>query len=279
MMSDGYSWDGMWVDMCAPNTPSASAPDHCRSIAWPIETNTVPTDSNSAANAAWNTGIRAELVALRAAFGSKILFCNQAISVDGVVNGDFFENYPEAGMVRVPVGEGRHGPVGGPVVLLQGLGLPCRRPEPRLHVGHPSWPSGGTPDWKRVRFGLATALLNAQCFGASDAAHAQAAGGLIWADEYDNAGAGKGYLGQPQGVPTKTASGAWRRDYDGGIVLANPTAALPSPWIWAATFRKIKGTQAPTVNDGSLVTAGDPAGPRRADPAAPAHDGIGPSHR
>ncbi|MDP1794623.1 MAG: hypothetical protein Q8K63_10865, partial [Acidimicrobiales bacterium] len=46
----------------------------------------------------------------------------------------------------------------------------------------------------------------------------------------------------------------YRRDFDGGIALVNPTDA-PATVDLGGTYRKIRGGQAPAVNDGSLVTA------------------------
>jgi hypothetical protein len=55
-------------------------------------------------------------------------------------------------------------------------------------------------------------------------------------------------------VQTGSRPDVWRRDFAGGIALVNPTDA--AVWVdLGGTFRKLKGTQAPTVNDGSLVTA------------------------
>ena len=48
--------------------------------------------------------------------------------------------------------------------------------------------------------------------------------------------------------------GAYRRDFEGGVALVNPTDAAVTVDL-GGSFRKIKGTQAPAVNDGSLVTA------------------------
>ena len=45
----------------------------------------------------------------------------------------------------------------------------------------------------------------------------------------------------------------WRRDFQGGISLVNPTMT-PVTVELGGTFRKILGTQAPNVNDGSLVS-------------------------
>jgi len=46
--------------------------------------------------------------------------------------------------------------------------------------------------------------------------------------------------------------GAWRRDYDNGIVLCNPTSK-PVEVKLEKKYRKIRGKQCPEVNDGSIV--------------------------
>ena len=46
----------------------------------------------------------------------------------------------------------------------------------------------------------------------------------------------------------------YRRDYEGGVALVNATSSAVTVNL-GGTFRKIKGTQDPLVNDGSLVTA------------------------
>ena len=44
----------------------------------------------------------------------------------------------------------------------------------------------------------------------------------------------------------------WRRDFAGGVALVNPTSAAVTVDL-GGTFRKIKGIQAPSVNDSGLV--------------------------
>jgi hypothetical protein len=48
--------------------------------------------------------------------------------------------------------------------------------------------------------------------------------------------------------------GAWRRDYDGGVVLVNPTTAAVTIRL-GGTFRKIRGRQDRSVNSGALVSS------------------------
>lgn len=67
---------------------------------------------------------------------------------------------------------------------------------------------------------------------------------------------------------TEGGPGVWRRDFENGIALANPT---PNPIFVAQSqivgplnrtgIRRIRGTQAPTVNDGTAVNTGLQLGP------------------
>ena len=43
--------------------------------------------------------------------------------------------------------------------------------------------------------------------------------------------------------------GVWRRDFDNGIVLVNPKGNGSQTVSLGGTFTKLKGTQAPTVNE------------------------------
>src|SRR6185295_18884538 len=47
------------------------------------------------------------------------------------------------------------------------------------------------------------------------------------------------------------ATSVWRRDFQNGIVLVNPTE-LPLNVALETTFRRVQGTRAPTVNNGAL---------------------------
>ena len=46
----------------------------------------------------------------------------------------------------------------------------------------------------------------------------------------------------------------WRRDFDNGVALVNPSASDVTVSL-GGLFQTIKGTQVPSVNDGSLVTS------------------------
>jgi hypothetical protein len=115
-------------------------------------------------------------------------------------------------------------------------------------------------DWSRMRFGLTSTLLGDGffAFDESDSNHAQ----TWWYDEYsvDNTTgratgdpSRKGYLGLPRGPASQLKSGMWRRDYDHGVAVVNPTNQ-PQGLALEQTYKHISGTQDPTVNDGSAVS-------------------------
>jgi hypothetical protein len=110
-----------------------------------------------------------------------------------------------------------------------------------------------TTDYRGMRYGLAATLMD-------DGYYYHSAGGsysyqLAWYDEFDSS----------LGHPSATAQGArqtgpwkqgvWRRDFDDGIVLVNPKGNGAQTVSLGGTFTKLKGTQDPSVNDGSTVTS------------------------
>jgi hypothetical protein len=77
-----------------------------------------------------------------------------------------------------------------------------------------------------------------------------------WFDEYDG-GEGirkRGYLGQPLGPYKKLSNDVYRRDFQNGVAINNSSSQAQTINL-GGTFRKIKGTQDPSLNDGSTVTS------------------------
>jgi hypothetical protein len=75
-----------------------------------------------------------------------------------------------------------------------------------------------------------------------------------WFDEYDG-GVGvrrRGYLGQAVGAYRKLGDGLYRRDFERGIAINN-SSGKPQTVDLKGTFRKLRGTQNPSLNDGSEV--------------------------
>lgn len=112
---------------------------------------------------------------------------------------------------------------------------------------------GFVPNYQRMRFSLASALLGNGYYSYEINTDGHGSLGLMWFDEYDNGGRGKGYLGYPLKPFEKLDSGAYQRAYDNGLVLVNPQA-VPVTVKLERPYRKIKGTQAPAINDGSQVS-------------------------
>ena len=84
-----------------------------------------------------------------------------------------------------------------------------------------------------------------------------------WYDEYSvdtvtglptSNGTRKGYLGAADGPATRLGNGLWRRDFANGIALANNTSSSVS-YALGGTFRRIRGTQDPAVNNGQSVSS------------------------
>jgi hypothetical protein len=131
-------------------------------------------------------------------------------------------------------------------------------------------PATYSPAWQGARYGLTAALMNNGYYCADSGVYDdETVANHRWFDEYDNAGAGVGYLGQPvagaAGAPQTAAwsNGVWMREFKNGVVLWNPkgngaktvsVAGLVST-SGHAGLKHIAGTQAPAVNNGKAATS------------------------
>jgi hypothetical protein len=224
----------------------------------------------------WSDGLRLYLDKLRQAVGpDRIIYLNWGIEEYQTVNGDNFEGFPdEAGAL----GENTwHDVVFGPFHRGSYFNWVSLSPQPNITMietyedntvpsgsyDNPCEKAGFTPNYRKMRFGLTTALLNDGYFSYEMNTDGHGSLCLMWFDEYDNAGAGRGYLGYPLGEAYQVTASRlsshkkgldiWQRDYEGGTVLVNSTDEAVTISL-EGTFRKIKGSQDPAINDGSLVT-------------------------
>ena len=131
-------------------------------------------------------------------------------------------------------------------------------------------PASYSPAYQGMRYGITAALMNNGYYFADVGEYdEETTTNRLWFDEYDNAGAGVGYLGQPVssslGNPQTTAwsNGVWMREFTNGVVLWNPkgngvktvnVASLVSP-AGRTGLKHLKGTQDPTVNNGAAATS------------------------
>jgi hypothetical protein len=109
---------------------------------------------------------------------------------------------------------------------------------------------GSSTDYQGMRYGLASCLMNDGYFSYTDQSKG-GYGGTTWFDEYN------ANLGEPTTSPPTAAwqKGVWRRDFTNGIALVNPKGNGAQTVQLGGTFIKIKGSQAPSVNNGQTVTS------------------------
>lgn len=127
----------------------------------------------------------------------------------------------------------------------------------------PAGAANGKTNYKLMRADLAAALMGDGYFGYSDGDGPNGGySALWWYDEYSvdvatgeatGDASHKGYLGYPLGPAKELENGVWRRDFDHGLALLNESGKNASVDL-ETTYRRIKGTQDPTVNTGEKTS-------------------------
>jgi hypothetical protein len=126
------------------------------------------------------------------------------------------------------------------------------------HTDNPMDDPSFEPDYQRMRFGLTTALLGDGYFSYEIGTNGHGSLGLMWFDEYDNCGYGKGYLGYPVFdalvvLDNGQEGKVFRRNFDNGVVLCNPSEQEVTITLEEPLFL-LQGTQQPGINSGQQVT-------------------------
>jgi len=118
---------------------------------------------------------------------------------------------------------------------------------------------GFIPDYQKMRWGLTSALVAGAYFGYEINSEAHGLKGLLWFDEYDDAGHQRGYLGYPVGDIERLLTdrgngkyGAWGREYEGGYVIVNPLDCEVTVELPPGRWQRIEGEQCPDLNDGRI---------------------------
>jgi hypothetical protein len=204
----------------------------------------------------WNTGLRNLAAGLRARLPGKVIVGNTGgdAATEGIyLNGGMIEGVdqngsnsfvgdPQNGYSVLPYYDSWMNTSASPTTFLfdagtQGVSLDQMQ-----------------TNYQAVRFLLALALSRDGYFIYDDYFNSANHATDWWYDEYDNAGQGTGYLGQALGAATQPLAGVYRREFTNGLSLANTTNSVQTLPL-GGTYRKIHGTQAPAVNDGSLVSS------------------------
>jgi hypothetical protein len=238
---------------------------HARSID-PDCTNSVVTDGYEAFDTAWKEGIQAMLVELRTAIDGNVIIANSIGAFPELLNGSIYESCP--GNWSDSVAEtyddweedvlGEEGYIN---VSKNGFVPNFSLVETYEFEGYPDDnlrdnPSF-VPDYQRMRWGITTALLGDGYFSYEISTYGHGNLGLMWFDEYDNAGQGKGYLGYPISdtfiVQDFGYDGkVFRRNFDKGIVICNPSERVATVAL-GGEYRLISGVQEPGVNTGEWI--------------------------
>jgi hypothetical protein len=108
--------------------------------------------------------------------------------------------------------------------------------------------TGSVTDYQGMRYGLASASMGDAYFAFQDAAKS-AYSSVVRFDEYN------AKLGSATSSPPTVAwqAGVYRRNFQNGIVLVNPKGNGPRTVTLETSYRKLTGTQAPSVNNGQTV--------------------------
>jgi len=213
-------WDGILIDRADPNQSWLIGSSTARTID-PDQSNTLP-DDYTAFDAAWNEGLRNYERTLRQAVGDgKIIYVNWGMDNYDLLNGNNYEGFP------LPNGRSYradwHQTVFGPVPDIGGYldWLASARhpnlttietyeddsvpPPGDIAYVNPCTRPGFVPDYRKMRFGLTTALLGDGFYSYEINTNGHGTLCLMWFDEYDNGGKKRGYLGQPLGPAYRPA--------------------------------------------------------------------------
>lgn len=241
----GPAWDGLLIDR-ADGDESWLVGDSTARTIDPDRSNRVVTDGYAAFDAAWNAGLRGFEERLRGLVGDKLVFVNWGAPNFDLLNGNNFEGFPMTDTTAY--GRPWHQSVWGPAADGGYLEWLEKARQPNLTMvetyeddagpdptgdgsyRNPAAAPGFRPDYRKVRFGLATALLGDGFFSYEVNTNGHGSLGLLWFDEYDGAGRGRGYLGQPQGPARRAAGELVTPDLarGGGFETAADVAA----WDW-----------------------------------------------
>jgi hypothetical protein len=251
-------WDGLLVDRSGGRQAWMVGRTTARSID-PDRSNTVRSDLSSF-DRACEAGLLEYQRLLRAGLGpNRLILTNLGFPNYGLLNGNNFEGFPNADPVSHPwqptvLGSLRDS--GSYFAWLDRALQPNLTtiqtyeddagPNPAGNGGYtnPAALPGFTPNYAKMRYGLATALLGDGFFSYEVGGNGHGSLGLLWFDEYDGAGRGRGWLGNPTGPAVRAIGGLTTTDRLSGQG-AFDTAAHAASWV----FDVAPGTGATAARD------------------------------
>ncbi len=256
-------WDGILVDRSDGNESWLVGNSTARTLD-PNQSNTLPANYSNF-DQTWNTGLYQYEASLRGLVGpDKIIFTNWGAPNYALLNGNNFEGFPtdSGGSYSNTWHTTVFGPwaaSGSYMEWLDNSGKPNLSmvetyeddsgadPNGDGTYDNPCIKPGFVPNYKKMRFGLGTALLGDGYYSYEINTNGHGSLCLLWFDEYDNAGAGRGYLGYPTGAATRAFDSLPTSDLlltTGGF---ESDAALDAWSAWADTGYAMT-TQRDTLN-------------------------------
>jgi len=248
-------WDGLLIDRADPNQ-SWLLGDYARTID-PDQSNTLLSDY-SAFDEAWNEGLHQYEAAIRAGVGDdRLLFSNWGMANYELLNGNNFEAIPQDDP------DDWHQLMFGPYPNGSYFDWLKQARQPNMtmletyeideyHEDNPCAAPDFRPNYRKMRLGLGSVLLGDGFFSYEIGTNGHGSLCLMWFDEYDNAGAGRGYLGQPLGPAYRLDIPLGSNQVQGGDF---ETQADMNDWdFWADTD---EGYEASHARDTSTAATGD----------------------
>lgn len=233
--ASGY-WDGIFLDEVGAAISWVGPTD--------VDGNGIRDDSR-VADSAWKNGYTDLFARLRTRVGPRAILITNGSSDSALqpqVNGRMFESFPTPWE-----GAGRWEDT------MRALASTApRTTDPDVFFLSGNTHNTGVQDLARMRFGLTSALIAGAFFGYDFGTERY--GELWYFDEYDV------FLGRVVGGAKDMLSPAnttfrpsvWQREFQGGRALVNATNANQRIAL-GSDFEKLRGAQAPSVNDGRIV--------------------------
>ena len=246
-------WDGIFLDVWGDRIWSA---DH---TAWDyrLDGTDTPDLEIYGSESPWERGVNGAEIIMRAGMPGAVMVANGTRTMRaGQLNGRVWENFLD--WAKDP-GRG---------LDLRTYADQCASPS----IRHPMYSMtidtrgaarGSSDEFRRARYFLTATLLQNGYWAASASSEYNS---LLFYDEFDGAGLGRGYLGMPLVVNPDfarlsapfgggigmAAPDVYRRDFETGIVLHNSGGA-DRVVTFESPMRLLRGTQAPDINSGAVI--------------------------
>ena len=208
-------------------------------------------DSTTKINSFWKLSQADFFQKLRKRIGSSyILIGNGDGNFSQSLNGRMFESFPEYW----------EGGWTGSMKRYQSAGKSFS--PNALIINSDSDNTGNTADYRAMRFGLASALMQNGYYSFDYGPNLREQ--FWWYDEYDvNLGRPVGAMKNLLSANQAIAAGLWQREFENGLVLVNSTNKSQTA-IFDKKYQRISGYQDPKTNSGEIIS----------QVAIPAQDGI-----